>query len=111
MPAARELQPALAPYAQWLLNLGRQYSGRLVFTSTKRSRADQARLYSRWRQGQSAIPAAPPGRSRHESGWAFDMARPGVDPFDDWLLAALGEVWVWLGGTYGGKSDPVHFQV
>lgn len=108
--SSRDLEPWLKPYADWMLALGRYYGPTLVFTSTRRSRIDQARLYNRWRKGESRIPAAPPGRSMHEYGRAFDMARPNIDPLSDPLLNYLGSVWRWLGGTWGGSRDPVHFE-
>lgn len=104
------LEPWLNPWANWLLELGRYYEPALVFTSKRRSRIEQSRLYSRWQKGESPIPAAPPGRSLHEYGRAFDMARPGIDPFTDPVLTYLGQVWTWLGGRYGGERDPVHFE-
>ncbi len=52
-----------------------------------------------------------PGKSLHEKGLAFDLARIGIDPFNDPLLNWLGSIWEQVGGRYGGQSDPVHFQV
>jgi len=118
------LEPWLVPYAQYLLDVGRWYNqvydwdrggGPLVVTSARRSRADQYHLYQKYLRGDSQIPAAPPGRSLHEHGLAFDIARLGIDPFTDPLLNFMGEIWVEMGGTYGGTwgggGDPVHFQV
>ncbi len=117
------LQPWLVPYADYLFRVGRWYNqvydwdrggGPLVVTSARRSRADQFHLYRKWVAGESAIPAAPPGESLHEMGLAFDMARLGIDPFDDPLLNFLGEIWQEMGGIYGGGwgggADPVHYQ-
>ena len=117
------LEPWLYPYADYLLRTGRWYNqvydwdrggGPLVITSARRSRADQYRLYQKFLRGESEIPAAPPGRSLHELGLAFDMMRLGIDPFNDPLLNFLGEIWTEMGGTYGGQwgggADPVHFQ-
>jgi len=111
MADLRTLHPQLVPAAKWLLEVGRQYDPLLVVTSARRSNAKQQQLYDRWRSGLSQIPAAPPGRSLHGYGLAFDMARIGKDPLNDPLLNWLGEVWEWLGGKYGGERDPVHFQV
>jgi hypothetical protein len=104
------LDNRLTPWAKYLYQLGKQYDGRLVVTSARRSPAKQARLYADWKRGVSEIPAAPPGRSLHEHGLAFDMARIGIDPLTDPLLAWLGAVWEHWGGRWGGIRDPVHFQ-
>lgn len=117
------LEPWLVPYADYLFRVGRWYNevydwgrggGPLVVTSARRTPADQFHLYQEFLRGNSQIPAAPPGKSLHERGLAFDMARLGIDPFEDPLLAFLGEIWVEMGGTYGGQwgggGDPVHYQ-
>jgi len=90
--------------------MGKQQSGKLVVTSARRSFAKQSELYYRWQTGQSKIPAARPGTSLHQLGWAFDMAQMGVDPLGDPLLAWLGSWWTYYGGRWGGERDPVHFQ-
>jgi len=117
------LQPWLVPYADYLFRVGRWYNqvydwdrggGPLVVTSSRRTPQDQYILYQRFLRGESEIPAARPGTSAHERGLAFDMARIGIDPFTDPLLNFLGEIWVEMGGIYGGQwgggADPVHFQ-
>jgi len=100
----------LVPWAKWLYLMGKQYDGRLVVTSARRSSAKQAELYAKYQSGQSVIPAAPPGSSLHEYGLAFDLARLGKDPLGDPLLAWLGLIWTMVGGRHGGIRDPVHFQ-
>lgn len=105
------LQPALQPWARWILENGRRFAGRMVVTSALRSRIEQKRLYDRYLLGQSNIPANPPGTSEHETGWAFDLATAGVDPFDDKVLPWLGKWWSYYGGYYAGPRDPVHFGV
>lgn len=77
------------------------------FTSTWRSRAEQTRLYNRFLAGASRYPAAPPGQSAHEYGWAFDyVVSPRVYQED---VGALWESW---GGTWGGRfQDEVHFEL
>jgi len=104
------LDRRLTPYAKYLYDLGKHYDKRLVTTSARRSSAKQARLYAAYKAGRSRIPAAPPGRSLHEYGLAFDLARLGQDPIGDPLLAWLGAVWESWGGKWGGIRDPVHFQ-
>jgi hypothetical protein len=74
-------------------------------TSTRRSSTQQARLFRRWQQGLSPLPAAPPGTSAHEFGFAFDMV---VTPWE--ALADVGSTWELWGGIWGGNTDPVHFQ-
>src|SRR5260370_28493697 len=74
-------------------------------TSTRRSPTQQARLYRRWLSGLSPLPAAPPGTSAHEFGFAFDMV---VTPFE--ALADVGYTWQQWGGVWGSDRDPVHFQ-
>jgi hypothetical protein len=74
-------------------------------TSTRRSSTQQARLYRRWLAGLSPLPAAPPGTSAHEFGYAFDMV---VSPWA--ALADVGYTWQQWGGIWGGDQDPVHFQ-
>ena len=110
MASVGTLKPWLQPYARELMRWGKYNDSKLVFTSTYRSWRKQKYLYNEWIMGRSVIPAAPPGRSLHEQGLAFDMARPGVDPLTDPLLNWLGSVWSSWGGQYGGARDPVHFQ-
>jgi hypothetical protein len=74
-------------------------------TSTRRSHSAQARLYRRWLSGLSPLPAAPPGTSAHEFGYAFDLV---VSPWE--ALADVGYTWESWGGVWGGDKDPVHFQ-
>jgi len=111
MADLRTLHPQLVPWAKWLYAVGKYYDGRLVVTSAFRSAAKQQELYCRWLSGQSPFPAAPPGKSMHNYGLAFDMARLGVDPTTDELLKYLSAVWSQVGGVVGGPADPVHFSV
>jgi len=111
MPSLSTLRPELVPWAEYLLYVGKYNDRKLVVTSAYRSRYDQAVLFDRWKRGESAIPAARPGSSAHEFGRAFDLARLGIDPFSDPLLAWLGQVWTGWGGRYGGRVDPVHFSI
>ena len=110
MADLKSLDVRLVPWAQYLHEIGKQYDGRLVVTSARRSSAKQAELRRKWEVGESKIPANKPGTSLHEFGLAFDMARLGVDPLADPLLNWLGAVWEYLGGRWGGARDPVHFQ-
>jgi len=94
------LHPQLQPWARWLINL--YPYGQL--TSTRRSRAEQTQLYDAYLRGESRFPAAPPGHSKHELGLAFDYWAPA------WALRELGRIWESEGGTWGGESDPIHFE-
>lgn len=101
----RGLDIRLVPYAgalfAWMLS--QDLSTRV--SSVRRSRAEQGRLYRRYLAGKSRFPAAPPGRSKHELGLAFDVvARPEV-------LKAAGKIWESWGGRWGGRfNDPIHFE-
>ena len=110
MADLKTLDRRLVPWATALYRYGKTLDPRLVVTSARRSSAKQARLYERYLQGKSKIPANPPGTSLHEFGLAFDMARIGKDPLGDPLLNWLGRVWEHWGGRHGGTLDPVHFQ-
>jgi len=110
MPSLAGLIPELRPAAQWLADYGRSLDPHLRVTSVRRGYVEQAKLYDRYRRGESILPAAPPGHSKHEHGLAFDMARVNADPRSDQLLAYLGAIWTEIGGTWH-PSDPVHFEV
>lgn len=93
------LVPWLRPYA------GALVSGEPVrITSVRRSLRQQVQLYRAYRRGQSRFPAAPPGRSKHQLGLAWDMIA------DDRTLRRLGKTWQSWGGRWGGKHDPIHFE-
>jgi len=100
------LVPELRPYAEALLAAATDAGLSPKVTSTLRTYSAQQELYARYTSGRSAYPAAPPGASAHEYGWAFDM---DVYPHD--ALADVGAYWEDLGGTWGGTRDPVHFEL
>ena len=110
MSDLRTLHPHLVPWARELYRYGKLLDGRLVVTSARRSSRKQAQLYADYKSGKSLIPAAPPGKSLHQYGLAFDMARLGEDPLTDPLLNWLGRVWEHWGGRYGDRRDPVHYE-
>ncbi len=74
-------------------------------TSTRRSAAQQARLYRKWQAGASPYPVAPPGLSSHEYGFAFDMVVSPMESLED-----VGYTWQSWGGVWGAQRDPVHFE-
>jgi D-alanyl-D-alanine carboxypeptidase-like protein len=95
------LEPWLAPWAAWLHSL---YPYAQI-TSTRRSYQEQSALYDAYVRGASRYPAAPPGRSMHEYGRAWDMEAP------EWALVQLGQIWERVGGRWGGRlGDPIHFE-
>src|SRR5262249_29736874 len=106
------LDPYFRPYADYLVGVGRKYLGRVVVTSTRRSWAEQARMYSDWLAGHRVLPVDPPERSMHVRGLALDLVigdyRAGDPPSRE--MQALGEWWQSAGGRWGGKRDPVHFS-
>lgn len=108
MASITELQPWLVPYARYLLDVAAYNRLAVQVTSVARSSTAQARLYERYRAGLSDLPAAPPGRSLHEHGLAFDVVIGG--DYRGASQAALGAFWKSMGGQWTPK-DPVHFYV
>ncbi len=74
-------------------------------TSTRRSRAEQTRLFERFQKGLSSLPAAPPGTSAHEFGTAIDI----VFESDEELADAVDQAEE-FGLVWAGPADPVHFS-
>jgi len=106
VPSFGELDPDLQGPASDLYDLALGANLSPQITSTVRSIYKQATLYERRQHGQWPYPVAPPGRSAHNWGWAFDMT---VRPYD--ALWDLGAVWEDSGYTWGRDSDPVHFEL
>lgn len=105
----QSLVPALRPYARALVDLAGRAGLQPRVTSTRRSHAEQARLYRRYLAGQQEYPVAPPGQSAHELGMAFDMVTASMNLSD---LADLGKIWESWGGVWGGNfDDPIHFEL
>lgn len=103
------LNAYLVPYATALLSYAQQRGFRPTVTSVYRSRAVQARLYQRYLAGLSPWPAAPPGQSMHEYGWAFDLVVGAGGKSAE--QTELGRVWESWGGRWGGRfNDDVHFE-
>lgn len=82
----RGLHEALRPWAEYAVALGRYYGLNPRITSVRRSWAEQQALYDRYQASLSAgtfrkpggvqYPAAPPGRSAHAWGLAWDSVVP-----------------------------------
>lgn len=90
-------------------DLANELGWRPVITSTIRTYQQQAELYRKYKAGLSRFPAARPGTSIHETGFAFDMDLLK----DESLLKYLGEVWEDFGPGFrwGGRfKDAVHFE-
>lgn len=97
----RGLVEGLVPHATALYEAAALAGLRPRVTSVFRTRQQQAALYERFVRGLAHFPAAPPGRSAHERGLAFDMVVS--DP------AAVGAAWNAAGGFWSPK-DYVHYE-
>lgn len=96
----KELQPAFKSLVAYAQSIDR--STRV--SSAFRSNTEQRRLYRRFLAGQSQYPVAVPGTSLHERGQAIDLVSTPE------TLRRLGALWQRAGGTWGGESDPIHFE-
>src|SRR5260370_7432925 len=96
-----DLIPELQDAARQLVQAAGEAGLQPRVTSTRRSPTQQARLYRRWLSGLSPLPAAPPGTSAHEFGYAFDMV---VSPFE--ALADVGYTLQEWGGLCGSRRHP-----
>jgi len=102
----RRLRPELRPWATALFDVATRFRLAPRVTSTFRSLSEQRLLYEKFLRGQSRFPAAPPGRSRHNFGLAFDMIANTPEGQD-----FLGRVWESWGGRWGGRfNDVIHFD-
>lgn len=91
MPLVRTLARAEASGIGWRL------------TSGYRTIKKQAQLYALYVAGKSRFPAAPPGKSKHNFGLAFDVVVSDLDAFVE-IARSEGLRW-------GGERDPVHFEI
>lgn len=105
----RGLNPAIQPYAETLIAWAASVGFVPRVTSILRTYAQQSKLYNEYlaklARGVPTLPAAPPGKSRHEYGLAWDMVCSTSEQ-----LAYLGAIWNSWGGHWSA-SDPVHFEV
>lgn len=91
------LQIWLRPYAESLM----RHAPNARVTSVFRSYSEQLSLWLN--RSRNPFPVAPPGRSYHQYGRAWDVsASRGT-------LHALGSIWRNWGGTWS-ERDPIHFQ-
>lgn len=99
------LDPRLVVGAKELFDLAQRVGVKPRVTSARRTYTQQQALYQAYVNGTARYPAAPPGTSAHEYGFAFDMVVAGaINQLD------LATVWRQWGGVAGGEEDPVHFE-
>lgn len=97
------LHPEVRDRVARLLQEARRDGLRVTVTSTFRTRAKQEQLYRAWlARGRSGLPAAPPGYSTHEYGFAVDLVAN-----DTARLVQLAEC---EGLHWAGPGDRVHFD-
>lgn len=106
MPTLRTLHPSAAPIAAAFIRFLQANGIKVEVTSTRRDLNKQAALYAAYKAGRSKFPAAPPGRSTHGIGIAFDLRlTPPV-------YKQAGAAWEAAGFTWGGRfKDPIHFDL
>lgn len=108
------LWPPMRPYAVRLVSLA---GDNVRVTSVYRSYTHQLNLWTRYQRYLAAgltpdeiarryglFTPAPPGRSKHQYGLAFDLSGS-----DEWLRW-LGAVWQSWGGRWSPR-DKVHYEV
>lgn len=98
----RGLHPGLIPWAAWLYDAAQAAGQQPRITSVRRSRQRQAQLYELYLKGKMPYTVLPPGQSRHEIGYAFDMVVKNPELVGSW--------WRSVGGHWAGPTDPVHFE-
>lgn len=100
-----DLIPELQPWAQLLFDVCQQAGASPTITSTLRSPTEQRKLYDDYVAGRSKYPAAKPGTSAHEFGWAFDLSMPLIGDEEQ-----AGALWRGWGGKWGGEEDRIHYE-
>ena len=89
---------------EWLSAL-RANGVKFRVTSTKRTWNEQAALYQRFLDGLSSLPAAPPGRSKHQLGLAIDVVFDAPGDLEIAVRSAGVHLLRWA-----GAGDRVHFD-
>ena len=96
------IQPELADALRTFRRLAQAHRLTYTITSGYRSLRHQERLYSAYlARGRTGLPAARPGCSLHNFGFAVDAVSRDPDLLVR-LMQASGLVWA-------GRADPVHF--
>ena len=98
------LIPQLQTFAKNLVDLAGRAGVQPRVTSTLRTDSEQRRLYAAFQRGQTHYPVAPPGRSAHQYGFAFDLTADTQQNLHD-----LGQIWRSWGGVWSA-DDEVHFE-
>ena len=89
-----------------LVGWSREFQAPFTITSAFRSPASQRRLYDAWlARGRTGLPAARPGFSTHEHGFAIDLVPQKSRDLP--LIVQLAEC---AGLLWAGRKDPVHFD-
>jgi len=98
------VHPEVKEAAEFAVDIADWYGIPVTITSGFRSYQEQDRLYKRFLSGRARFPAAPPGRSAHGYGLAFDSV---VAPrfLDAWDLIRQ------YVGFSTSRSDEVHAVV
>jgi len=102
--ATRGLDPEVARRLEDTLAAARAAGVDARVTSTFRSHSEQDALYRAWlARGKRGLPAAVPGTSTHEYGFAVDIVSSKP--------VALARIAECHGLKWAGPKDPVHFDV
>lgn len=100
--ALSKLHPEVERRVAAMLDLLRRAGVRATITSGFRSIGKQQELFERAARGFSKLPAAKPGFSTHNYGFAVDIVLSGAPQ------SVLGEAARAVGLVWAGKNDPVH---
>lgn len=100
------LHPIVRDRVETALAVAAQRGIGVRLTSVLRSTAAQRRLHQAWlRRGRTGLPAAPPGTSTHEYGYAVDLV------ITRGRLSDFVKIAECAGLKWAGARDPVHFDI